>query len=135
MTRGLRNNNPGNIRHGSAQWQGMRAIQTDPAFVQFEESKWGIRALAKLLLNYYNSHGLKTVREIINRWAPPNENDTGAYVNHVANLLGVAPDAVIDVYARAGDLTKAIIRHENGLQPYSVAEINAGLSLAGVPGV
>lgn len=133
MTRGLRNNNPGNIRHSSTQWQGMSATQTDTAFIQFTESKWGIRALVKTLQSYSAIHGLKTVRGIINRWAPPTENDTSAYVNAVARALGVSPDESIDVFTRAGDLAQAIIKHENGIQPYSLAELNAGLSLAGVP--
>lgn len=133
MTRGLRNNNPGNIRHSGTQWHGMSATQTDPAFIQFIEPKWGIRALARTLQTYSTRYGLNTVRGIINRWAPPSENDTGSYVDAVARALGVSPDAQIDVFARAGDLTRAIIKHENGLQPYSLAELNAGLSLAGVP--
>lgn len=132
MARGLRNNNPGNIRHGS-QWLGMRTEQTDPDFVQFNESKYGIRALAKLLQNYQSLYGLNTVRGIIGRWAPPNENNTTSYVGSVAAALGVSPDAKIDVRTRAGDLVRAIIKHENGIQPYSIAELNAGLALADVP--
>ena len=47
MTRGLRNNNPGNIRHGSSQWQGMSAEQPDNAFIKFDDPVYGIRAIAK----------------------------------------------------------------------------------------
>lgn len=129
--RGVRNRNPGNIRHSSARWLGMAAKQTDPDFVQFTAPKWGIRALYRVLRTYQVKHGLATIAEIIGRWAPPNENDTGAYARAVAKACGVAPDDVIDVVtdkAMAAKLVMAIIRHENGQQPYSLSEINAGLN-------
>jgi hypothetical protein len=71
---------------------------------------------------------------MIGRWAPPNENDTGAYVRAVAASVGVGAEDEIDVhdYAILRPLTLAIIRHENGQQPYTDAEIDAGLVLAGV---
>lgn len=43
--RGLRNNNPGNIRTTKDRWQGLRPQQTDPAFFQFTEMRYGYRAL------------------------------------------------------------------------------------------
>jgi hypothetical protein len=129
--RGVRNRNPGNIRHSSARWLGMAAKQTDPAFVQFTAPKWGIRALYRVLRTYQIKHNLATIAEIIGRWAPTNENDTGAYARAVAKACGVATDDVIDVVtdkAMAAKLVMAIIRHENGQQPYSLSEINAGLN-------
>lgn len=128
--RGIRNNNPGNIRHSTARWQGMSPEQTDSAFVQFISAEYGIRALSKLLDTYANSYGLRTVRGIIGRYAPVTENNTSAYVNAVANALGVAPDQVIDVAAQKQPLIQAIIKHENGIQPYSLATIAAGASMA-----
>lgn len=135
--RGIRNHNPGNIRHGD-KWQGAAKIKNerdrDPDFVQFESPAWGIRALARVLIAYQDKHDLRTVRGIIGRWAPPNENDTGAYVRSVAAKMGVSPDDEIDVYqyATMRPLVEAIIRHENGQQPYSAAEIDEGLKRAGV---
>lgn len=126
-TRGLRNNNPGNIRKGDS-WQGMAAAQPDPDFVTFISPEFGIRALAKVLLNY-RSQGLQTVAQIINRWAPPVENDTSSYVAAVARALNVSPTAPLDVSARLPDLVQAIIRHENGMQPYPAELIARGLSL------
>jgi hypothetical protein len=80
-TRGLRNNNPGNIDRNTIKWQGMADDQSsDPRFVVFKAPVFGIRALAKTLLAYQNQHGCKTIRQIINRWAPPSENKTEAYV-------------------------------------------------------
>ena len=132
--RGIRNHNPGNLRRSSDPWQGLAAEQTDAEFFQFGSAKWGIRALARTLIAYQDRVGLKTVKQMIGRWAPPNENDTGAYVRAVAASVGVEPDDEIDVhdYAILRPLTLAIIRHENGQQPYTDAEIDAGLVLAGV---
>ena len=132
LPRGIRNNNPGNIRHGS-NWQGLNpnSRNIDPAFCVFTSSVYGIRALAKVLINYKKIHGLNTVRQIISRYAPPNENQTTAYIQSVAKQLEVAPDAVIDIEER-GVLTvfiKAIIRMENGIQPYSDPTIQQGIDL------
>ncbi|AZE35247.1 Phage capsid and scaffold [Pseudomonas chlororaphis subsp. aureofaciens] len=139
--RGIRNFNPGNIRHvKGTRWQGMSANQNDTAFVQFIGPQWGIRALARTLITYQDKHGLRTVRAIIGRWAPPNENNTESYIRQVAGRLGVSPEERIDVYdyrtMRA--LAEAIIRHENGAGPlpegnwYGEALITEGLHLAGI---
>lgn len=50
LPRGLRNNNPGNIRTTKDKWQGLREKQTDKDFFQFTEMKWGYRALIRTLL-------------------------------------------------------------------------------------
>lgn len=128
--RGIRNNNPANIRHSSTKWQGQSATQTDAAFVQFDTPEQGIRALSKVLDTYATKYSLRTVRGIINRFAPPSENNTGAYVSAVAGALGVSPDQVIDVAAFKPKLVAAIIKHENGLNPYTLATINAGVAMA-----
>lgn len=126
--RGIRNNNPGNIRHGDS-WRGMAANQPDPAFVTFVAPEYGIRAMGKVLVNYERLHGLNTVAGIIDRWAPPTENNTHAYQLNVAERLGVGINDPIDVKAKLPQLVPAIIQHENGLQPYMPATINAGLAL------
>ena len=130
--RGIRNNNPGNIRHGQ-NWQGLNpdGRNIDPAFCVFKSPVFGIRALAKVLMNYKKIHGLNTVRQIISRYAPPNENQTKAYIQTVAQQIGVYPDTVIDIEER-GILTvfiKAVIRMENGIQPYSDEIIQQGIDL------
>lgn len=130
MTRGIRNNNPGNIRHGGSQWQGMSLQQTDAEYVQFDDPVYGIRAMAKLLTNYQKNYGLDTIREIISRWAPPNENITESYVANVSRIVGASPDQTIDVAGALPKLVPAIIQHENGQQPYSDAQINRGIALA-----
>lgn len=134
QTRGERNNNPGNIREyaNDAHWQGERATDDDPAFEEFVTAEAGIRALGKTLLSYQRKHGLRTVRVIINRWAPTNENDTSAYVDSVAKQMTVSADADIDLEQsfRLFDITKAIIRHENGRVIYTDTQIEEGVAKA-----
>jgi len=135
LPRGIANCNPGNIDRNSIKWQGMAADQSqDSRFVVFTSPEYGIRALGKLLLTYQSKYRLRTVRGIINRWAPPGENDTGAYVEAVAKAVGVDPNATIDLDTMAVMLpmVKAIIAHENGKQPYADAVLVAGLRMAGV---
>lgn len=141
QTRGERNNNPGNIRHGS-NWQGLAARQPDADFCTFTDAKYGFRALAKILMLYQMRPGtpdvglvgVDTVREIVYRWAPPNENNTDAYVAAVAGHMGVDPEVHIDtrVYSQLYPLVCAIVRHENGRNNYLRSTIDAGLALAGV---
>lgn len=130
MARGIRNNNPGNIRHGSSQWQGMSAAQTDKEYIQFDNPVYGIRAIAKLLQNYQSKYGLNTIEGLISRWAPPSENITGAYVTHVARAANVDPRTAINVNDYMRPIVEAIIRHENGQQPYTTEQINKGIALA-----
>lgn len=126
-TRGLRNNNPGNIRLGT-DWQGMAANQTDPDFVQFISPEYGIRAMAKIL-DTYLSEGVDTIRSIITRWAPPSENDTQAYIDDVSSTTGIPPDQTV-TSAQFPVLIGAIIQHENGINPYTSQVIDAGVAMA-----
>lgn len=129
--RGIRNNNPGNIRHGD-KWRGLADKQTDASFCVFKAPEWGLRALVKILRNYQTKHGLKTVESIINRFAPQIENDTSSYILSVCQVLDVKPRDVIDVFESGImiNLLKAVIRHENGIQPYSDEVLKKSLELA-----
>lgn len=137
-SRGVRNNNPGNIERNSTKWQGMAEDQSsDIRFIVFKSPQYGIRAIAVTIMTYSTKYGLNTVAEIINRWAPPGENNTAAYIEAVSAGMGVKPDTVIDVdnaYVML-PLVKAIIKHENGSVPYSDAVLMEGIDLAGVHGV
>lgn len=115
--RGVRNNNPGNIRHSGISWQGQAAQQTDPAFVTFASVHDGIRAIARILISYQARHHLATTAELIHRWAPPHENLTGAYAAAVARAIGRDPTSPIDLVhdpALLARFVAAIIHHENG---------------------
>ncbi|WP_447651546.1 structural protein P5 [Pseudomonas abietaniphila] len=143
VTRGVRNNNPGNIDYNPRnQWQGQ--LPPDPAiekrFARFDTAENGIRALAKLVLAYrgkdgmpgIGGQGIDTVREVINRWAPGVENDTEAYIKAVAAGVGVAPNQPIDLrnYRTLIAITTGIIRHENGGVPYAAPVIAEGVQRA-----
>ena len=127
---GLKNNNPGNIRHSNDQWQGMSPQQTDPNFVQFVTPDDGVRALARNLKTYF-SQGINTIARIITTWAPPTENNTDAYIQHVSQVVGVNPNQVLtpDLGTLVA-LTNAIILHENGQNPYSPLMVTTNVSRA-----
>lgn len=133
-SRGIRNNNPGNIRLTDTKWQGLSTEQKDGEFFVFQSPIYGIRALARVLISYQVKHGLRTIRQIISRWAPASENDTEAYIKHVCELTTQTDSEVLDMhkYADLKSLVVAIIDHENGCQPYAEAQIDKALVLAGV---
>lgn len=130
MTRGLRNNNPGNIRISSTVWAGQvpPSPELDKEFVTFSSPEYGIRAMAKVLKTYM-SRGVNTVEKIITTWAPPSENDTSAYVKSVVAQTGLGAKQVLTPEYIA-QLIPAIIKHENGSQPYTPAQIAKGVSLS-----
>jgi len=122
-SRGIRNNNPLNIRVSGDNWQGSNG--DDGEFVTFETPEKGIRAAARILKNYRDKYGLKSVGQIITRWAPPSENNTASYIKNVAKKVGVsASDDLLDYEYQS--LISAMIHHENGQQPYSASVIADG---------
>lgn len=134
ISRGIRNNNPGNIRKSRDKWQGLAEKQADKEFFVFKAPEWGIRALARVLIKYQDKHKLDTLTGIINRYAPPTENKTKAYITAVSLTTGFQPNQKLDLhtYEHLFPLVKAIIKHENGVQPYDDGTINHGVMLAGV---
>lgn len=129
--RGIRNNNPGNLEYSKTNpWVGQTG--DDGRFAKFETPEHGIRALGRNLMSYQRQ-GIDTVSEIINRWAPPTDNnDTTAYIKAVCEQLGVSADEPLD--SSNPDTLKAlcaaIIHHENGSQPYSDQQLTSGVSAA-----
>jgi len=131
LTRGERNNNPGNIVKSDIFWRGEIAGD-DKRFESFASPDEGIRALALILQNYQKKYGLNTVRGLINRYAPPVENNTGAYINAVSGAVGVSPDTPLNL-ADPGTLlplVTAIIKHENGRVLYDQALIASAVGVA-----
>ena len=99
IPRGIRNNNPLNIRKGN-NWQGERSISTDAQFEQFDSMVMGLRAAMKLVRNYIQgrcSDGKRydTIRKLVSRWAPPSENVTDKYISFVAESSGIHQDAFL----------------------------------------
>jgi len=141
LTRGVRNNNPGNIRRAKGvTWQGALELDPsdprfDPDFEVYRTPEMGVRAIVRTLLTYYVHHHLKTVRQIITRWAPPEDhNNTAAYVSAVADECGVHPDQTLNVdsFAVMRGLVVGIIAHENAGYRYPAAVIDEALRLGGV---
>lgn len=120
MTRGYKNNNPLNIRLGSGKkWLGEVRPSQDAAFAQFESMAYGYRAAFKLLDNYKQLHGCVVLADFINRWAPPSENNTSAYIRTVCKRARLADVSEIDT--RNGYQMKRIVAAmsfvENGIEP------------------
>lgn len=128
LPRGIRNNNAGNIEFNpKTQWVGQ--VGDDGRFVIFDVPEHGIRAIARIITTYRKRHDINTIHGIINRWAPPVENDTLAYVESVANQTGIPAHQPLHD-AQIPELIAAIIHHENGQSPYELAFIEYGVSLA-----
>jgi|TARA_E500000318_G_scaffold6795_1_gene6409 hypothetical protein len=131
IPRGIRNNNPGNIKKNDVEWEGLSAIQTDKTFFQFNDPIYGIRALTKILRTYRNSYNIKNIWGIINRYAPPSENDTESYKNFVKEKTGLNMLEEIEFTVEGYlPVVKAIILMENGEQPYDDEIILQGMHLA-----
>lgn len=132
-TRGLRNNNPGNIEFSKKNnWVGQ--LGSDGRFVKFSSPEHGIRALGKNLLSY-SRQGYVTPEQIITKWAPPEDgNDTEAYIKFVSGYLGVSRDVRLDL-TDLNTLTKismAIMMQENKGHDigYSEGQISSGMQSA-----
>lgn len=131
MPRGLRNNNPGNIRlSASTRWQGEIRPSQDKSFCQFSTMAYGYRALIKLLQNYGKINGCRTLSDYIHRWAPPSENNTSGYLARVCREMQVPATYVPNVNDRATmcALAAAMSEVENGV-PAVMADVTTGWNL------
>lgn len=128
--RGLRNCNPGNLRLSKDKWQGLRAVQTDKAFFQFETMVHGYRALIRTLQNYRKLHKCQTIADFINRYAPKIENNTSGYIQRVCREMQVPTTYVPDVNDKATmcNFAAAISQVENGT-PAVMADVYSGWEL------
>ena len=128
VPRGIRNNNPLNIRRGRTRWKGMSPRQTDPAFCQFSEMRYGLRAAFVL-------------RAVIYRWAPPPENNSATYLGYVCLRTGWLPDKPLPpmdaasafwpllVEAMAEEecgkdvMRRGLLKHETVVEAYSLTPL------------
>lgn len=142
-TRGIRNHNPGNVLRSADKWQGMAPVQTDVEMVQFVSPEYGLRAIIVIARNY-QKRGKVTVRQFVETWCPPKhtlpsgkvvDNHTPQYVAFVSAALGSRPDDRLDLTNRAvvEQLLRAVVRQENGSQPYDSVIFHRAMDLAGVP--
>ena len=130
MSRGLRNNNPGNIRRSRVRYKGEVRPSRDPDFKEFSTMAYGYRAVFVLLDTYRIRYGLTTIRQMLNRYAPPTENFTEGYVRFVADYSGVMPDEVIDTRSEKDmiPIVAAMSKIENGVAA-NIADVERGWEL------
>lgn len=93
-SRGIRNNNPLNIRVGN-DWRGELNPNRDGVFEQFKTMTDGCRAAAILAVNIITGRAKSclhrrydTLGAFITKWAPPSENNTGWYIKTVCRITG-----------------------------------------------
>jgi hypothetical protein len=129
--RGIRNKNPMNIRENDNvdfDWVGESILDIDPEFEEFKDVVFGIRAGSRILKTYREKYGLTSVSGIINKWAPPVENDTQSYIKSVASKIGKDEHEPLQDSDYV-ELISAMIYHENGQQPYSEDVIEEGFQM------
>jgi|LSPZ01.1.fsa_nt_gi hypothetical protein len=127
--RGLRNNNPGNIRASADRFLG-EVPSPDGEFKKFTGMEYGYRAMFVILATYLQKYGRNTIEKIVTAWAPAKENNTQAYIAAVVLYSGVAKNKPLTL-ASGDDYIKivaAMSRVENG-QPAESAEVAAGFGL------
>lgn len=131
MTRPERLNNPGAIRRSkTTHWLGAAEIQADPDFVTFRAPEWGLRAIIRILDSYQRDR-VQTIREAISRWSPPSDNNpTEIYVQNVAHVCCVDPDAPVLLSQYIQPIVKAIVTQECGGWPYTDELLAQALELA-----
>lgn len=130
-TRAERNNNPGNIRRDGTQWQGMSPVQDDPDFVHFIDAAHGFRAMATILRNYSLHDHVRTLHDVIYRWAPPNENMSDLYTAFVTRRTGIKSDQPLDLTDKGtvALICAAIAEYESGF-PWNFTYVQQGVALA-----
>ena len=117
MTRGYRNNNPLNIRHNGDLFRGEVRPSKDREFKQFESMEYGYRAAFRMLRTYQTKHGCRVLADFIDRWAPPTENDTHAYLKAVCRRTKLADVSAVDTLAETQmrSIVAAMSFVENGV--------------------
>lgn len=130
MSRGLTNCNPGNIRQSKTRYKGERRPSRDSEFKEFESIAYGYRAMFVLLDTYSRRYGLCTIRQMLNRYAPPVENFTEGYIRFVSQTAGIAPDEIINTRAARDmvPLVAAMSQIENGI-PAVMDDVHRGWQL------
>lgn len=130
LPRGIRNNNPLNIRIGNA-WVGEVEHPTDNQFEQFTSMVYGLRAGFIILRRYIERYHIDTIEGIISRWAPNCENNTGKYIMAVSSMMGLSPSTKISFHDEGTmtALVAAMVKVECGCDVYA-EDILAGYRMA-----
>lgn len=133
IPRGVRNNNPGNIRKNpNFKWEG-EIGKDSKGFAQFSNPVYGFRAMAKLIKNYHANYDLHTIRDIIYRYAPPNENPSDNYVSFVSTAIKIDKNKKLSMEELDNILPKLIYhmsQMEVGHGQYGFAMAKQGAAMA-----
>ncbi len=131
--KGILLNNPFDIEEQGIPWFGLVKPSSDATFCQFQTPIMGIRA-GFVDLKTAISKGHNTIRLIVTRFAPPNENDTIKYIANVAAWSGIDKDEVLQL-SNIKAVGLAMMHQEVGQFPYDEPTINRALYLAGCTNV
>ena len=132
---GLRQNNPGNLRS----W-GSNPVEN--GFARFGTPEAGLSAMAQQIGLYGNRDGLHSINGILGKYAPPNENNTGAYAAAVSKDTGFDPSAQLNTNDPKvlAPLLSAMVKHEQGRQPFGADDyakaaqsVNVHVAFANAP--
>lgn len=114
-SRGIKNNNPGNLIKTNIPWKG-KTVCADKRFECFTSPYFGVRAMVKTLITYHTKYGLHSIQGIVNRWSPPHENNTTSFVDYITHRIGSTETGF---YNKLPSLVYHMIRFESGENPYS----------------
>lgn len=130
MSRGLRNCNPGNIRRSSVRYRGEVVPSRDVEFKEFETMAYGYRAMFVLLDTYRRRYGLITIRQMLSRYAPPEENFTESYIRIVSQRTGIDADRRVNTRLASDmiPIVRAMSEVENGVAAI-LEDVEEGWSL------
>lgn len=129
--RGIKNNNPMNVEDVAGHWLGV--VGNDGRFPKFDTVEHGIRAGMVNYLQDFFVDGLTNLIDLGENNTPVSDNPgakKGAYGKALADKMGIPPDQPFDILALKYDLAKAIIRNEDGVNPYNDKTIKAGVDQA-----
>ena len=117
MSRGLRNCNPGNIRRSRVRYRGEVVPSRDVEFKEFATMAYGYRAMFVLLDTYRRRYGLITIRQMLSRYAPPEENFTESYIRIVSQRTGIDADSRVNTRLASDmiPIVRAMSEVENGV--------------------
>lgn len=129
QSRGLRNNNPGNIKWSSANnWVGQTG-RDDAGFVIFDKPDNGVRALSRVLDSYERA-GVNTIDAIVRRYTAGDSQLAQAnYSAFLQSRLGVAGNFVLNKFLHRYPLIAGIIQFENGSNPFTKSQIERWMAL------
>lgn len=129
-TRAERNFNPGNLNYAGQAGATLES-GSGARFAKFASEEEGIAALVRQL-RLYQQRGIDTIGEIVKKYAPPNENDTQAYIASMARWTGLSADEKLDFNDTdtVRRMVQGISRKEGRFTPLSEGQIMSGIGIA-----